>query len=114
MRVSKGHPVANWLRVERAVYSSSFDQVLRHRDEQMLEDPSASGLPPASREWFWTQQLPALVADPKIRDQVLNRLDELAARRQELENQIRLQAGALIERQAEIDTECALLEQVLE
>lgn len=113
MRTAKAHPVAGWLRVEGGVYSKSLDQVLRHRDEQMLLDPSCSGLPPASREWFWTEQLPALVADPKIRDQVLNRLAELAARRQGIEDQIRMQAGTLIAEQSEIDAERALLEQVL-
>lgn len=113
MRVSKAHPVAGWLRVDAGTYSRSLDQVLRHRDEQMLEDPSASGLPPASRDWFWSTQLPALVSDPKIREQVHSRLAELAASRQGIEDQIRLQAGSLIEQQAEIDTERALLEQVL-
>jgi hypothetical protein len=113
MRVSKVHPVAGWLRVDAGTYSRSLDQVLRHRDEQMLLDPSCSGLPPASREWFWTEQLPALVADPNIRDQVLNRLAELAARRQGIEDQIRMQAGTLIAEQSEIDAERALLEQVL-
>jgi hypothetical protein len=113
MRVSKVHPVAGWLRVDAGTYSKSLDQVLRHRDEQMLLDPSCSGLPPASREWFWSEQLPALVADPNIRDQVLNRLAELAARRQGIEDQIRMQAGTLIAEQSEIDAERALLEQVL-
>lgn len=113
MRVSKAHPVAGWLRVEAGVYSQSLDQVLRHRDEQMAVDPHASGLPPASREWFWSTQLPALVSDPKIRDQVHSRLGELSASRQAIDDQIRRQAGSLIEQQAEIDAEVALLEQVL-
>jgi len=38
----------------------------------------------------------------------------LAARRQAIADQIRLQAGVLIEEQAEIDAEVALLQQVLE
>jgi len=113
MRTSKAHPVAGWLRVDGRVYSASLDQVLRHRDQQMVDDPNCSGLPPASRDWFWSWQLPRMVNDPKIRDQVLERLAELAARRQDIEDQIRLQAGSLIEQQAEIDAELALLEQVL-
>jgi hypothetical protein len=44
---------------------------------------------------------------------VLNRLAELAARRQGIEDQIRMQAGTLIAEQSEIDAERALLEQVL-
>lgn len=113
MRVSKAHPVAGWLRVDAGTYSRSLDQVLRHRDEQMAVDPHASGLPPASRDWFWSTQLPALVNDPKIRDQVHGRLGELTASRQAIEDQIRQQAGALIEQQGEIDAELAMLEQVL-
>lgn len=113
MRVSKGHPVANWLRVEGRIYSATLDRILSDRDQQMLDDPSCSGLPPASRDWFWSQQLPALVNDPKIRDQVLERQAALAASRIAIEDQIRQQAGALIEQQGEIDDELALLEQVL-
>lgn len=113
MRVSKMHPVANWLRCDASLYSRSLDQVLRHRDEQMAADPNCSGLPPASRDWFWSEQLPRLVNDPQIRDQVHFRQCELAAMRQAIEDQLRLQAGALIDQQAEIDAELALIEQVL-
>jgi len=113
MRTSKAHPVAGWLRVEGRVYSATLDQVLRHRDEQMLDEPNCSGLPPASREWFWSTQLPALVNDPKIRDQVHSRLGDLAAMQQAIDHQVQQQAGALLAQQAEIATELALLEQVL-
>ena len=113
MRVSKIHPVANWLRCDASLYSRSLDQVLRHRDEQMATDPSCSGLPTASRDWFWAEQLPRLVNDPQIRDQVHFRQCELAAMRQAIEGQLRQQAGALIDQQAEIDAELALIEQVL-
>ncbi|MCP9776210.1 hypothetical protein [Cyanobium sp. WAJ14-Wanaka] len=113
MRTSKAHPVAGWLRVEAGTYSRTLDQVLRHRDEQMAADPNCSGLPPASRAWFWSEQLPRLVSDPKIREQVASRLGELANSRQGIGHQIELQAGALLQQQAEIDDEMALLEQVL-
>lgn len=113
MRVSKAHPIAGWLRVEARTYSHTLDRILRDRDQHLLVEPQHSGLPPASGEWFWSEQLPSLMADPKIRDQVLSRLAELAARRQEVEGQVRRQAGALLEQQAEIDAEMALLEQVL-
>jgi len=113
MRVSKAHPVAGWLRVEGRIYSATLDRILNDRDQQMLEDPSCSGLPPVSRDWFWSKQLPRLVSDPKIRDQVLERQAALAASRIAIEEQIRQQAGSLIEQQAEIDAEMALLEQVL-
>ncbi len=113
MRVSKTHPVAGWLRVTAGVYSQSLDQVLRHRDEQLVDNPSASGLPPASRDWFWSTQLPELMTCPSIHNQVLTRLAELAAKRQAIEDQLRQQAGSLIEEQSEIDAEVALLQQVL-
>jgi len=113
MRVSKAHPVAGWLRCDAGTYSRSLDQVLRHRDEQMATDPNCSGLPPASREWFWSTQLPALVNDPGIRDQVLARAAELSAMRQCIDHQVQQQAGALLAQQTEITAELALLEQVL-
>ena len=113
MRVSKAHPVAGWLRVEGRIYSATLDRILSDRDQQMLDDPNCSGLPPASRDWFWSTQLPALVSDPKIREQALERQAALAASRIAIEDQIRQQAGSLIEQQGEIDAELAMLEQVL-
>jgi hypothetical protein len=113
VRVSKAHPVAGWLRVEGRIYSATLDRILNDRDQQMLDDPSCSGLPPASRDWFWSTQLPALVSDPKIRQQMLERQAALATSRIAIEDQIRQQAGALIEQQGEIDAELAMLEQVL-
>ena len=112
MRVSKAHPVAGWLRVEGRVYSATLDRILNDRDKQMLDDPSCSGLPPASREWFWSEQLPALVSDPKIRDQVHSRLGDLVAMQQAIDHQVQ-QAGALLAEQAEIAAELAVLNQVL-
>jgi hypothetical protein len=113
MRTSKAHQIAGWLRVEGRVYSATLDRILNDRDKQMLDDPNCSGLPPASREWFWSTQLPALVSDPKIRDQVLARAAELSAMQQAIDRQVQQQAGALLAQQAEIAAELALLEQVL-
>jgi len=112
--INKCHPVANWLSIDPSLYRQSLQRVITDRDEQYKADPSASGLPPASRQWFWFEQLPRLVSDPKIRDQVLERQAALAASRIAIEEQIRLQAGVLIAEQAAIDTEMALLEQVLQ
>lgn len=114
MRVSKCHPVAGWLHVPASVYSATLDRILRDRDRHLLVEPQHSGLPPASGEWFWSEQLPRLVADPKIRQQVLERQAALAASRLAIEDQVRLQAGVLLEQQAEIDAELAMLEQVLQ
>jgi len=113
VRTAKAHPVAGWLRVEGRIYSATLDRILSDRDKQMLDDPSCSGLPPASRDWFWSVQLPRLVSDLKIREQVIERQAALAAMRQAIADQIRLQAGVLIEEQHQIDCEIALLEQVL-
>jgi len=112
--INKCHPVANWLSINPSLYRQSLERVLSDRNEQYRTDPNASGLPPASREWFWTTQLPRLVSDLKIREQVIERQAALAARRQAIADQIRLQAGVLIEEQAEIDAEMALLQQVLQ
>jgi len=107
------HPVANWLSVNLDLYRQSFERLISDINEQYKADPNASGLPPASRAWFWSEQLPRLVSDPKIREQVLKRQAALAASRIAIKDQIRQQAGALIEQQGEINAELALLEQVL-
>jgi len=108
------HPVANWLSVNLDLFRQSFERVISDSNEQYRSDHNASGLPPASRVWFWTEQLPQLAHDPAICDQVHCRLGALAARRQAIADQIRLQAGVLIEEQAEIDAEVVLLQQVLQ
>jgi len=107
------YPAATWLSVNLDVYRQSFERLISDINEQYKADPNASGLPSASREWFWAVQLPQLAHDPAICDQVHCRLGALAARRQAIEDQIRLQAGVLIEQRAEIDAEVAPLEQVL-
>ena len=108
------HPVANWLSVNLDLYRQSFERVISDMNEQYKEDPNASGLPPASREWFWSVQLPQLTHDPAICNQLHIRLAELSAKRVAIEDQIRLQAGVLIEEQAVIDAEVVLLQQVLQ
>jgi len=107
------HPVANWLSVNLDLYRQSFERLISDMNQQYKANLNASGLPPASREWFWTEQLPQLAHDPGICNQVHVRLGALEARRQAIEDQIRLKAGVLIEEQSEIDAEMALLEQVL-
>lgn len=109
--ISRMHPVANWVRVSPVEHRQALDKVLQFRDA--APDPMASGMPEAAVEWFWAQELPRLMKRPEVRQQALERLAELSAKRQDLEQQIRLQAGALIEQQAELDQERALIEQVL-
>ena len=114
MRTAKCHPVANWLRVDGATYSRSLDRVLADRDQQMLSEPGCSGLPPASRSWFWTEQLATLITNPAIREQVLRRLAELSARRIAIDAELQNAVGGLVAEQSEIDVEVQLLEQVLQ
>lgn len=109
--ISRMHPVANWVRLPPHEHRRALDKVLAFRDSS--PDPMASGMPEAAKAWFWTEELPKLLQRPEVRAQALERLAELSAKRQDLEHQIRLQAGALIEQQAELDQERALIEQVL-
>jgi hypothetical protein len=111
MAISRMHPIANWVRLAPHEHRRALDKVLQFRDA--APDPTASGLPEAAVAWFWSTQLPALVNDPKIRDQVLSRLGDLAAKQQAIDRQVQQQAGALLAQQAEIAAELALLEQVL-
>lgn len=113
MRVAKAHPVAAWLRIEGRIYSNTLDTILAMRDADLEINPNASGLPSGARDWFWTMQLPALVNDPKIREQCCHRLGELAAKHTAIDHQLRVQAGSLIDQQSDLQAEMALLEQVL-
>ena len=113
MRVAKAHPIAGWLRIEGGTYSRTLDKILAMRDADLETDPNASGLPLGARDWFWGTQLPTLVHDPKVREQCCHRLGELAAKHTAIDHQLRMQAGGLIEQQAELQSEMALLEQVL-
>jgi len=108
------HPVASWLSVNLDLFRQSFERVISDINEQYKADPNASRLPPASRVWFWTEQLPQLAHDPAICNQLHIRLAELSAKPVAIEDQIRLQAVVLIEEQSEIDAEIALLQQVLQ
>ena len=113
MRVAKAHPIAGWLRIEGGTYSRTIDTILSMRDKQLETDPNASGLPPAARDWFWGTQLPTLVHDPKVREQCCHRLGELAGKHTAIDHQLRSQVGSLIDQQADLQAEMALLEQVL-
>ena len=114
MRVSKGHPVANWLRVDAGVYSQSLDHVLRDRDEQLKSDPQASGLPPASVEWFWQEQLPKLCCKPEILNQVEQRKAELAAKRAALAEKVSRAEREVAAEQADLDSELELLNRAVQ
>lgn len=113
MRVAKAHPIAGWLRIEGHTYSRTLDKILAMRDADLETNPNASGLPSGACDWFWCEQLPSLIQDPKVREQVCYRLGELSTKNNAIDHQLRVQAGSLIDQQATIRTEMALLEQVL-
>ena len=114
MRVSKAHPVANWLRVDAGVYSKSLDHVLRDRDDQLMSDPQASGLPPASVEWFWQEQLPRLCCKPEILSQVEQRKAELAAKRDALAEKVSRAEREVAAERADLDSELELLNRAVQ
>ena len=114
MRVSKGHPVANWLRVDAGIYSQSLDHVLQDRDDQLMSDPQASGLPPASVEWFWQEQLPRLCCKPEILNQVEQRKAELAAKRDALAEKVSRAEREVAAERADLDSELELLNRAVQ
>jgi len=65
----------------------------------------ASGLPEAAVTWFWVEELPRLLQRPEVRRMAVEHLQELNDTRQRLQDQIELQAGALLEQMAQIELE---------
>ena len=113
MRVSKSHPVAGWLRVEAHDYSRALDAVLNDRDKQLLSDSSASGLPPASIERFWRDELPRLCSKPAVFNQVEARIAELTAKRDHLNDKLARTEREVAAERSQLDSELASLNQVL-
>ena len=103
MAISRMHPVANWVRLAPHEHRRALDKVLQFRDA--APDPMASGLPEAAVTWFWTEELPRLLQRPDVRQQALDRLQELQDTRLRLGDQITMQAGALLEQQALVEVE---------
>ena len=101
--ISKKHPVANWLRLAPHEHRRALDRVIQFRDA--APDPTASGLPEAAVAWLWTEELPRLLQRPDVRNQALERLQELHDTRLRLGDQITMQAGALLEQQALVEVE---------
>lgn len=114
MRVGRMHPVANWIRCQGDDYARSLDQVLAFRDQDIQQDPSASGLPPAAVAWFWTEQLPQLLQQPHYRRQAEAHLDSLKLKSEDLGEMIERVAGQLLNDQAETDAQITQLRSLLE
>ena len=109
--ISKKHPVCNWLRLAPHEHRRALDKVIQFRDSS--DNPMASGMPEAAVAWLCTEELPRLLTRPDVRKQAIERLQELHDTRNRLGDQITMQAGALLEQQAEIAAELAMLNQVL-
>jgi len=103
MAISRMHPIANWVRLAPHEHRRALDRVLQFRDA--APDPTASGMPEAAVAWFWTEELPRLLQRPDVRNQALERLQELQDTRLRLGDQITMQAGALLEQQALAEVE---------
>ena len=103
MAISRMHPIANWVRLAPHEHRRALDKVLQFRDSS--DNPMASGLPEAAVAWFWESELPRLLQRPDVRNQALERLQELQDTRLRLGDQITMQAGALLEQQAAVELE---------
>jgi hypothetical protein len=101
--ISKKHPVCNWVRLAPHEHRRALDKVLQFRDSS--DNPMASGMPEAAVAWFWESELPRLLQRPDVRNQALERLQELQDTRNRLADQITMQAGALLEQQAAVEVE---------
>jgi hypothetical protein len=113
MALSRMHPVANWIHLPPGDQRRALDRVLAFRDQQLEQDPSASGLPPAAVEWFWESDLPALIRRPEVRCQVEQHLQDLIQQAADLDQQINRQAGSLLDRLQQIQGDVARLQEVL-
>jgi len=80
----------------------------------MQQDPSASGLPPAAIQWFWTEQLPQLLRQPHYRRQAEAHLNSLKLKSEDLGEMVERVAGQLLNDQAATDQEVADLQAVLD
>ena len=103
MAISRMHPVCNWVRLAPHEHRRALDKVLQFRDSS--DNPMASGLPEAAVVWFWESELPRLLSRPDVRNQALERLQELQDTLLRLGDQITMQAGALLEQQAAVELE---------
>lgn len=113
MALSRMHPVANWIHLPPADQRRALDRVLAFRDQQLEQDPSASGLPPAAVEWFWQTDLPALIQRPEVRRQVEQHLQDLIQQAGDLDQQITRQAGSLLEQLQDVQAQVARIVEVL-
>ena len=111
MAISRMHPVANWLRLPAHETRRALDKVLDFRDKSA--DPTASGMPEAAVEWFYSEELPRLCMRSDVRLQVEQHVLELMEQAAAVEGQIAPEAAALQQRLDEITAKVDILETIV-
>lgn len=96
--ISRKHPVANWLLLPPHEHRRALNRVLDFRDKD--PNPNASGLPPAAVDYFWQEELPALLTRPYLRQLAQEQIAMLNAKAADLRHRIEVQAGGM-QREAE-------------
>ena len=111
--ISRHHPVANWVLVPPHEYRRALNRVLDFRDRD--PDPNASGLPAAAVDYFWQEELPALLIRPYIRQLAQEHIAMLNAKAADLKHRIEVQSGGMQREaeaaQSEADRIAALLQE---
>ena len=112
--ISRKHPVANWLLLPPHEHRRALNRVLDFRDKD--PNPNASGLPPAAVDYFWQEELPALLTRPYLRQLAQEHIAMLNAKAADLKHRIEVQAGSMQREaaaaQSEADRIAALLQEV--
>ena len=91
--ISRKHPVANWLLLPPHEHRRALNRVLDFRDKD--PNPNASGLPPAAVDYFWQEELPALLTRPYLRQLAQEQIAMLNAKAADLRHRIEVQAGGM-------------------
>lgn len=112
--ISRKHPVANWLLLPPHEHRRALDRVLDFRDRD--PDPNASGTPAAAVDYFWQEELPALLNRPYIRQLAQEHIAMLNAKAADLKHRIEVQSGSMQREAAAAQSEAgriaALLQEV--
>ena len=86
---ARQHPCLGWLHVEQREYQSTMDRMLRYRDQELLTNPSASGMPEKYKDWVQSEELPRLLENPKYRERAQNHVDDLLRKVEVIEDGIK-------------------------
>ena len=101
--LSRPHPRCGWLHLQPADWRASLQRQIEERDR--LNDPTRSGPPPEWCRWVDECQIPRLAQRPGYQRQFADRVAELEMKLANLEREITMQAGALLEQQALVEVE---------